>query len=117
MCLSTYKFSRRQPKSLVKPVDSDKPELQDKYNKKIEGQKSCATRHIFLIRHGQYNVYGETDEERKLTELGMYLISMNNNKFLCPNKMISFKQKSVIRCYYVAKIIYFNRQFDLIYGD
>lgn len=73
MCLSTYKFSRRQPKSLVKPVDSDKPELQDNYNKKIESQKSCATRHIFLIRHGQYNVFGETDAERKLTELGMYL--------------------------------------------
>lgn len=63
-------WDKRQPKSLVKPVDSDKPELQDKYNKKIESLKSCATRHIFLIRHGQYNVFGETDGERKLTELG-----------------------------------------------
>ncbi|XP_025201840.1 serine/threonine-protein phosphatase PGAM5, mitochondrial-like [Melanaphis sacchari] len=60
----------RQPKSLVKPIDSNKPELQDIYDKKIESQKSCATRHIFLIRHGQYNVSGETDGERKLTELG-----------------------------------------------
>jgi hypothetical protein len=78
---------RRQPKSLVKPVDSNKPELQDKYEKKIENQKSSATRHIFLIRHGQYNVSGETDREKKLTELGMYLISMNNNKCLCPKKI------------------------------
>lgn len=74
MGLSTYTFSRRQPKSLVKPVDSNKSDLQDKYDKKIESQKSHATRHIFLIRHGQYNLSGETDGERKLTELGMYLI-------------------------------------------
>lgn len=84
MCSSTYQFSRRQPKSLVKPVDSNKPEHQNNYDKKIESQKSCATRHIFLIRHGQYNISGETDEDRKLTELGMYLRSMNKNKLLCP---------------------------------
>jgi len=78
MCLSTNQFSRRQPKGLVKPVDSNKSELQDKYDKKIESQKSRAIRNIFLIRHGQYNLSGETDGERKLTELGMYIKSMNN---------------------------------------
>jgi len=83
-------FSRRQLKSLVKPVHSKKKEFQDKYDKQIKSQKSYATRHIFLIRHGQFNVSGETDGDRKLTELGMYLISINNNKCLCPNKMISF---------------------------
>lgn len=27
-------------------------------------------RHLFLIRHGQYNLEGATDKERVLTELG-----------------------------------------------
>lgn len=91
MCLSTYTFSRRQSKSLVKPVDSNKSDPQDKYDKKIESQKSRATRHIFLIRHGQYNLSGETDGDRKLTELGMYLISMNNNKYLFPNRTMDYE--------------------------
>lgn len=90
MCLSTYKFSRRQPKSLVKPVDSNKSDLQDKYDEKIESLKSRATRHIFLIRHGQYNLSGETDGDRKLTELGMYLISMNN-KCLCSKRTMGYE--------------------------
>nr|CAB3264803.1 serine/threonine-protein phosphatase PGAM5, mitochondrial-like [Phallusia mammillata] len=32
--------------------------------------KSTATRHIILIRHGQYNLAGKGDEERYLTSLG-----------------------------------------------
>ncbi|XP_073976389.1 serine/threonine-protein phosphatase PGAM5, mitochondrial-like isoform X2 [Rhodnius prolixus] len=32
--------------------------------------KSRCIRHIILIRHGQYNLSGETDQERCLTELG-----------------------------------------------
>jgi len=91
MCLSTYTFSRRQSKSLVKPIDSNKSDLQDKYDKKIESQKSRAARHIFLIRHGQYNLSGETDGDRKLTELGMYLISINNYKCLFPKRTMDYK--------------------------
>lgn len=70
MCSSTYKFYRRDPKSLVKPVDPNNTQLQNEYNQKIAEKKPSATRHIFLIRHGQYNLNGETDKERKLTELG-----------------------------------------------
>lgn len=33
--------------------------------------KATATRHIFLIRHGQYNLKGETDADRVLTPLGL----------------------------------------------
>lgn len=36
----------------------------------IEKYKASATRHIFLIRHGQYNTDGRNDSERILTELG-----------------------------------------------
>lgn len=69
---SKYQFSRRDPKSLVKPIDSNNSALQNEYKQKIEEKKSRATRHIFLVRHGQYNLKGETDGQRKLTELGMY---------------------------------------------
>ena len=31
---------------------------------------AVASRHLLLIRHGQYNLKGETDKERYLTELG-----------------------------------------------
>lgn len=71
MCLSTCKFSRREPKTLVKPpVDPNDPKLQNEYNQKVENKKPYATRNIYLIRHGQYNLKGETDQEKKLTELG-----------------------------------------------
>lgn len=64
-----FDWDKREPKSLVKPVNPNNSKLQNEYEK-IEEKKSHATRHIFLIRHGQYNLKGETDEERKLTELG-----------------------------------------------
>ena len=35
--------------------------------------KPTATRHIFLIRHGQYVLDGKSDEHRILTELGNVL--------------------------------------------
>jgi len=72
MCSSTCKFSRREPKTLVKaPVDPNDLKLQNEYNQKVKDKKPYATRNIYLIRHGQYNLKGETDTERKLTELGM----------------------------------------------
>lgn len=83
MCSSTYQFSRREPKSLVKPVDQNNPKLQNEYNQKVEEKKSRATRHIFLIRHGQYNLSGETDAERTLTELGMYTYAINKHYIGC----------------------------------
>lgn len=36
----------------------------------MEKLKAKATRHLILIRHGQYNLDGETDKQRILTELG-----------------------------------------------
>lgn len=35
-------------------------------------KKPTATRHIILIRHGQYNLKSEADEDRILTELGQF---------------------------------------------
>ena len=35
-----------------------------------QGERSRASRHLILIRHGQYNMSGTTDQERSLTSLG-----------------------------------------------
>lgn len=43
---------------------------ENRINERKESLKTKACRHIILIRHGQYNLKGETDELRKLTELG-----------------------------------------------
>lgn len=45
----------------------------DNYESKLEEQTPTATRHLILIRHGQYNTNGDTDKERILTELGILL--------------------------------------------
>ncbi|CAG9770326.1 unnamed protein product [Ceutorhynchus assimilis] len=39
-------------------------------NEDIEKYTPKAVRHVILIRHGQYNLEGQTDEERFLTKLG-----------------------------------------------
>lgn len=41
-----------------------------KYNEKLEAAKPKAVRHLILIRHGQYNLDGLTDDQRYLTEIG-----------------------------------------------
>lgn len=43
-------------------------------NEEIEKNKPTAVRNIILIRHGQYNTSGRTDQERILTELGMLIM-------------------------------------------
>ena len=43
---------------------------ENKQNEEYEAKKSRATRHLILIRHGQYNTGGKTDAERILTDLG-----------------------------------------------
>lgn len=40
------------------------------YEIELEKSKPKATRNLFLIRHGQYNLKGNGDEERTLTALG-----------------------------------------------
>ncbi|TSO98506.1 Serine/threonine-protein phosphatase PGAM5, mitochondrial [Bagarius yarrelli] len=47
--------------------------LADKHQEnslEVENNKPTATRHIFLIRHSQYNLNGSRDPERTLTPLG-----------------------------------------------
>ena len=66
-----HNWDKRAPISLVRPLKAKPtPEEENNYNSKIEKHKPTATRHIILIRHGQYNLAGATDAERILTELG-----------------------------------------------
>jgi len=41
----------------------------------IAQKKPTASRHLLLIRHGQYNEDGKLDEERTLTPLGVFFLS------------------------------------------
>ncbi|KAM8961568.1 serine/threonine-protein phosphatase PGAM5, mitochondrial-like isoform 1-T1 [Pelodytes ibericus] len=61
-------WDRREPKSLINlnKVNGDTGEEELQMNK----YKAKATRHIFLIRHSQYNLNGRSDSERVLTALG-----------------------------------------------
>ncbi|KAK6184241.1 hypothetical protein SNE40_006749 [Patella caerulea] len=62
-------WDRRDPKLLVKPV-KDENNNNNVNDEDIKKQTPTATRHIILIRHGQYNLNGETDEEKYLSDLG-----------------------------------------------
>lgn len=67
-----FNWDKRDPEALVKPLKGhfrDEKE-ENTYNEKLERAKAVATRHLILIRHGQYNLKGETDSERTLTALG-----------------------------------------------
>ena len=45
-------------------------------DEKLDAFKSKATRYIFLVRHGQYNLEGEEDQQRNLTPLGKFMIEI-----------------------------------------
>jgi len=67
-----YDWDKRQPENIFKPLKGsfrDESE-ENKYNEKLEKARVTASRHLLLIRHGQYNAKGNTDTERSLTELG-----------------------------------------------
>ncbi|XP_040203751.1 serine/threonine-protein phosphatase PGAM5, mitochondrial-like [Rana temporaria] len=63
-----HNWDRREPMSLINLNDlkGNRVDLQNQLKK----YKAKARRHIFLVRHGQYNVNGETDSEKVLTQLG-----------------------------------------------
>lgn len=68
-----YPFRSREPKSIVKPLHSNPTDDEvHKYNEKLEAAKPKVVRHLILIRHGQYNLEGTTDDQRYLTEIGEY---------------------------------------------
>lgn len=67
--LITVVLIRREPHSLLKPSKRNATD-----DEKSETLKPTATRNLLLIRHGQYNLSGQTDAERYLTALGNVMI-------------------------------------------
>ncbi|XP_019879407.1 serine/threonine-protein phosphatase Pgam5, mitochondrial-like isoform X2 [Aethina tumida] len=65
-------WDHREPQNLVKLSHRHKvSEIGDNNNNELlEKVTPKAYRHIILIRHGQYNLDGRTDEDRVLTKLG-----------------------------------------------
>ncbi|KAK3925446.1 Serine/threonine-protein phosphatase PGAM5, mitochondrial [Frankliniella fusca] len=63
-----YNWDRREPSHIVEPSKGGGDD--DRYKMELQLRKPRATRHLFLIRHGQYNLDGRTDKERSLTAKG-----------------------------------------------
>lgn len=66
-----FDWDKRDPASLVtltrNPLQTDEEvKKQSKHSSQV---RPTATRHLLLIRHGQYNLGGASDEEKTLTPL------------------------------------------------
>lgn len=71
-----FDWDKRDPASLIppprSPLKTDKES--EKQNQRLEAARPTATRHLLLVRHGQYNLKGVGDDERSLTPLVRILI-------------------------------------------
>lgn len=71
-----FNWDKREPEFLIKPLkghfgqELPDPKDEHSYNEKLEKVRAKATRHLILVRHGQYNLSGKTDNEKFLTDLG-----------------------------------------------
>lgn len=74
-----HNWDRRAPSSLIKPsrsastlpkTEAQNNEAKTKDDSEINKNTSKATRHLFLIRHGQYEIKANEAEKRILTCLG-----------------------------------------------
>jgi serine/threonine-protein phosphatase PGAM5 len=64
-------WDKREPETLIRRSrKASRTEKIEHTLDQIASKTAKATRHIILIRHGQYNLDGSTDEENYLTKLG-----------------------------------------------
>ncbi|KAK7477428.1 hypothetical protein BaRGS_00031330 [Batillaria attramentaria] len=63
-----YNWDRREPHSIVRPRKDGVSE--EEYQQELKNRTPKATRHLILIRHGQYVDTEKRDENRILTALG-----------------------------------------------
>ncbi|KFP89558.1 hypothetical protein N311_08948, partial [Apaloderma vittatum] len=61
---------RREPLALINLKKKNEETGEEELASRLGHCKAKATRHIFLIRHSQYNVDGRADKDRTLTPLG-----------------------------------------------
>lgn len=73
-----FDWDKRDPASLVPPDKSPLDGDIKGSNKQSSPARGTATRHLLLIRHGQYNLKGITDSEKTLTPLVTIQLSLHN---------------------------------------
>ncbi|NXP38478.1 PGAM5 phosphatase, partial [Leiothrix lutea] len=61
---------RREPLALINLKKKHEETGEEELASRLDHCKAKATRHIFLIRHSQYNLDGRADKDRTLTPLG-----------------------------------------------
>ncbi|XP_024052855.1 probable palmitoyltransferase ZDHHC8 isoform X2 [Terrapene carolina triunguis] len=61
---------RREPLALINRKKKNEETGEEELASRLDHYKAKATRHIFLIRHSQYNLDGRIDKDRILTQLG-----------------------------------------------
>ncbi|KAL3191604.1 hypothetical protein MRX96_059702 [Rhipicephalus microplus] len=59
-----------EPQSCARPPLDSSEEERRRFLEDVQTAKSTATRYLYLIRHGDFNLYEPEDSERKLTALG-----------------------------------------------
>lgn len=67
-----FDWDKRDPASLIPPAKShlQTEDEMKRQNRLSSRPRPTATRHLLLIRHGQYNLEGATDADKTLTPLG-----------------------------------------------
>ncbi|XP_019394561.1 PREDICTED: serine/threonine-protein phosphatase PGAM5, mitochondrial isoform X2 [Crocodylus porosus] len=63
-------WDRREPLALVNLKKKNEETGEEELASRLNHCKAKATRHIFLIRHSQYNLDGRADKDKTLTPLG-----------------------------------------------
>ncbi|XP_063000234.1 serine/threonine-protein phosphatase PGAM5, mitochondrial isoform X2 [Elgaria multicarinata webbii] len=63
-------WDRREPLALMNLKKKNQETGEEEVSSRLAHYKAKATRHIFLIRHSQYNTDGRNDKDRILTQLG-----------------------------------------------
>uniref|UniRef100_A0A8D0DNH1 Serine/threonine-protein phosphatase PGAM5, mitochondrial n=1 Tax=Salvator merianae TaxID=96440 RepID=A0A8D0DNH1_SALMN len=63
-------WDRREPLALMNLKKKNDETGEEENSSRLAHYKTKATRHIFLIRHSQYNLDGNNDKDRTLTLLG-----------------------------------------------
>ncbi|KAK3927374.1 Serine/threonine-protein phosphatase PGAM5, mitochondrial [Frankliniella fusca] len=86
-----WNWDKRDPQYLVRPSEGGEDDV--RFKQELESKKPTATRHLLLIRHGQYNMEGKNDRERVLTDIGIQQAKVTGDRLVTLN----FPYQSMIR--------------------
>lgn len=86
-----WNWDRREPAHLVRPSDGGDDDV--RFQRDVEEVRPTATRHLLLIRHGQYDMAGKEDKARVLTKIGIEQAKKTGDRIVALN----FPYQSMIR--------------------